>query len=800
MLAMIAAPTADSAAYQEGFPEMPTARLGHACVVTSDILYCVGGDSAEGVGGWLESLDMATHIWSAKTRMPTPRTLLAAAVHNGQLFAIGGTDHQRSLDTVEAYDPMSGEWRPRSAMRVARHNHSANVAGGKIYVAGGKTVGGPVIAEVEAYDPRSDTWETISKMPSPRFGMASIVIGDEILYIGGGTMEGKVASASSMVDAFNYKTRRWSTKSVARSARVRAAAVSVKGEIYIVGGLDAAHDVVGPEVYRQNGDYSGALEVHRGGAPSTVVKIRGVSLAEQYTRDGNIIASYVWRAYTEAAEHNGVIIMVGGYQGKVHSRKLSGEVNAYPVAGEATLQSVHPESGNPDDAGMSAPPLAFDARLTSSVDSFGSYFTTDERDEVLVIGVERYKNLPRAEYASRDVYRFDGFAHSVLSSRVRTLQEESVTVANLRSVLSPSPQRSRRVYVFFSGHGSPGNSGEAYLVPWDANPNALESTALSMSEFYRLLDQLNASEVVVFLDACFSGSGPRSVIRPGARPLVNAFWKPPKPSPKISIMTASAGDEIAGSMRQSGYGVFTYFLMRAFSDANSYPFGHGVITLQDIFNDVSENVRIEARRMSREQTPQLITQNPGMELLPSVGPRGAFSRMLAAEGRKLQVDAVKELIDRQLRKHPELNSPDGASLYDQLAALYTAGVAPAKADLERHWLAGRGFSKTDNIGGTILLAGTPKPEFRLMALWSIYSQYTRDPEKPEFCAPRLLADGAAFRHASSAIQVGPDHLAIKLPVDRQVSYALRKIDEAVFILHEIDAPRDTYSILFEELH
>lgn len=143
MLAMIAAPTADSAAYQEGFPEMPTARLGHACVVTSDILYCVGGDSAEGVGGWLESLDMATHIWSAKTRMPTPRTLLAAAVHNGQLFAIGGTDHQRSLDTVEAYDPMSGEWRPRSAMRVARHNHSANVAGGKIYVAGGQDGGGP---------------------------------------------------------------------------------------------------------------------------------------------------------------------------------------------------------------------------------------------------------------------------------------------------------------------------------------------------------------------------------------------------------------------------------------------------------------------------------------------------------------------------------------------------------------------------------------------------------------------------------------------------------------------------------
>lgn len=78
-----------------------------------------------------------------------------------------------------------------------------------------------------------------------------------------------------------------------------------------------------------------------------------------------------------------------------------------------------------------------------------------------------------------------------------------------------------RVFIYYSGHGAPeAKTGDAYIIPFDRDPNYLEVTGYPLKRLYDNLGKLQAKEVVVALDACFSGSGGRSVLAEGARPLV----------------------------------------------------------------------------------------------------------------------------------------------------------------------------------------------------------------------------------------------------------------------------------------
>ena len=64
-----------------------------------------------------------------------------------------------------------------------------------------------------------------------------------------------------------------------------------------------------------------------------------------------------------------------------------------------------------------------------------------------------------------------------------------------------------RNLVYLSGHGAPDpKSGAAYIVPWDGDPNFLETTAYPVSRLYQKLGALKAREIVVALDSCFSGA------------------------------------------------------------------------------------------------------------------------------------------------------------------------------------------------------------------------------------------------------------------------------------------------------
>ena len=136
----------------------------------------------------------------------------------------------------------------------------------------------------------------------------------------------------------------------------------------------------------------------------------------------------------------------------------------------------------------------------------------------------------------------------------------------------------------------------AYLVPWDGDPNFLEDTAYPVAKLYKTLGALPAKQVLVAMDSCFSGAGGRSVLASGARPLVGKIVTGAVPA-KITVLAASASNEIAGSLDDKGHGAFTYFLLEGLNAGKTTP--------KALSDYLTPRVQDEARRLNRDQTPQL---------------------------------------------------------------------------------------------------------------------------------------------------------------------------------------------------
>jgi len=155
------------------------------------------------------------------------------------------------------------------------------------------------------------------------------------------------------------------------------------------------------------------------------------------------------------------------------------------------------------------------------------------------------------------------------------------------------------LWVYYSGHGAPDpQTGEAFLVPWDGDPQFLRSTAYPLKNLYADLAKTRARRVIVALDACFSGAGGRSVLAKGARPLVTKVEQGIVPEGKITVFAAASGDQITGTLDEQRHGMFSYFFFKGLGDGKS--------SAKALFDYLSPRVQDEARRQNREQTPVLL--------------------------------------------------------------------------------------------------------------------------------------------------------------------------------------------------
>ena len=231
-----------------------------------------------------------------------------------------------------------------------------------------------------------------------------------------------------------------------------------------------------------------------------------------------------------------------------------------------------------------------------------------DSDLAVVIGIEGYQGLPKSEYSYDDAVLMKEYVKALgfRERNIEFLTDERATHSGIVKVvdawLRNKAKPDSRVFVYYSGHGAPDPAtGEAYIVPYDGDPNYLPETGYPLKRLYERLGSLPAKEVVVVLDACFSGSGGRSVLAKGARPLVMTAAAIPIAA-NMAVLTATQGAQISTSSSDKGHGIFTYYFLKALKD--------GKKNVAEIYEYLKPQVEDDAKAINVQQSPSL---NPAPE-------------------------------------------------------------------------------------------------------------------------------------------------------------------------------------------
>ncbi len=247
--------------------------------------------------------------------------------------------------------------------------------------------------------------------------------------------------------------------------------------------------------------------------------------------------------------------------------------------------------------------------FTSEVDHPTYNLEPDETRVAVVVGVEKYPDLPAADYAAhdaravRDHLEALGFPPRNILLLTDSEATKGKLAAALNSWLPKHAGKDSTVFFYYSGHGAPdAATSQAYLVPVDGEPEDLPDTAWPLKQLYAKLGGLGARHVVVALDSCFSGLGGRSVVPKGTRPLMTRVEAEPTEG-RVTVLAASGPDQISGVVSREGHGAFTYFLLRGLNGEAADAGGR--VTVSSLYRYLKTEVEDEARLQKRDQTPQM---------------------------------------------------------------------------------------------------------------------------------------------------------------------------------------------------
>jgi uncharacterized caspase-like protein len=259
----------------------------------------------------------------------------------------------------------------------------------------------------------------------------------------------------------------------------------------------------------------------------------------------------------------------------------------------------------------------------------------------VIVGVGRYDHpgVPRLRYTVPDAEAF----YKVLLARagvkpehvllLTDTSERKPTLRNLKWALGTFLARSARkddtVLIFFAGHGAPEADQRGlerdgltkYLIPSDADPDDLYSTALPMDELQTIFGRIEAERVVVLLDACYSGAaGGRTFLSQKTR-AVNVddlFLERLTRTKGRAIITAARPNEVSLELGEFGHGLFTYYLVRGLEGAADLN-RDGIVSLQELYEYVEQQVSQKSRSVGANQHPVLKGEPEGVLPLVKVG-------------------------------------------------------------------------------------------------------------------------------------------------------------------------------------
>ena len=232
--------------------------------------------------------------------------------------------------------------------------------------------------------------------------------------------------------------------------------------------------------------------------------------------------------------------------------------------------------------------------------------SVNEKTFAVIIANENYEMVTGVPMALNDGRTFGLYCEKTLGLPKNNIRiYENATYGTMLHAMSDISSIASayngdiNVIFYYAGHGFPDeNSKNAYLLPVDGDGMHI-AASYSLEKLYSELGGLAVKSVVVFLDACFSGSNRDGSMLVSAR----GFALKPKavlPQGNMVVLSAASADETAFPYEEKGHGMFTYFLLKKLQTSK------GNATLGEISEYVIENVRQQSVVINRKsQTPQV---------------------------------------------------------------------------------------------------------------------------------------------------------------------------------------------------
>lgn len=551
-------------------PPLHEGRYEFAGIALADGRVLVSG----GVGpfgrviGTVEIFDPRTNSWSRAAPMSQVRQgHRLVLMPDGKVLAAGGYDGSAVIASAELYDPAKNAWSNAGRMSAGRfHPMMILLRSGKALIAGGAG-----FSSADLYDPRTNRWIPTGSMSTERFYFRGALLPDGRVLATGGRVSDE-SGASDTAESYDPATGRWAPAGRMGVRRYGHAMVIIDDVPLMIGGENLSSDLDSTEYYDlRTGEWR-----------------PGPSLAGGRTYPESLLLD------------DGRVLTVAG------RRRLGGGVSlasSEVLARSGALVYVAPASPIVDSP-RPPPPMRARAFEHDSLGELPPPAPLRPNAHAVVIGVERYRErLPPADFASSDARVTAEYFRRVLGvpeENLALLSDDRATKSDFEKHferwLPNRVEAGDEVYVYFSGHGAPNpKTGEAYLVPFDADPVYIEQTGYSIDKVYEQLAKLPAKHVLLVMDSCFSGAGGRSVIARGARPLVNV--KVAGIPRGLTVISASKADQISNSYHGKRHGLFTYFFLRGLKEKGP--------DLRAVYDYLKPHVSRTARRENNsDQEPQ----------------------------------------------------------------------------------------------------------------------------------------------------------------------------------------------------
>ncbi len=254
-----------------------------------------------------------------------------------------------------------------------------------------------------------------------------------------------------------------------------------------------------------------------------------------------------------------------------------------------------------------------------NVDSLPPAVPVRPHSVAIVIGVEQYRYLPPAPFASRDARLMERYFKTVLGvDKVVTYTDTSTSGFFFENLFDAAGGDLPRLItkgktdllVYYSGHGMhSANGDELFLLPADTKMNSIDRQGFSLNSLFEQLAALKAKSTTVFIDACFSGLGkfaheerpvnliPMKGIK--VKPLLNQPWID---NPSFRVFTSSSDQQPSLVLGESRTGLFTYFLAAGLQGQADLD-GDGRILMAELRRYIGTHVPEISRKIYQEQTP-----------------------------------------------------------------------------------------------------------------------------------------------------------------------------------------------------